>query len=332
MKRLWTVAAVIASVVALVAITAAYAAYTSAKLEVTQAGKKTTIKLSVDPNDDPTAMLQIHVPSGTRVTTKQAPGTALGRVRAVVRALDLGGGDLALQGRVRVAARGQVSAAVRHACIGTTRPTATWVLALSAAGWQLDVPAYYVAYRPAGEIYVCLPPPDVPVGTPGRAPFGAKLSSLEATLTGVFRTVSAGTWFAGWSPYTPIVGEINWVGGVVSPAATAPVAVTLTARTAGAGVDLVGRVTQSGAGRSATVTIVGGSASGKLRTLGKATVAANGAFTFKAKAGTFFRARAVAAPEPAPTVCQRFQPPITPPCVNPTVNGFTAQSKVVRKR
>ena len=197
MKRLWTFVAAIASVVALVAVPAAHAAYTSAKFEVTQAGTTTTIKASVDPNDDPTAMLQIILPSGMKVTTNQAPGTALGRVRAVVRALDLAGEDLQLEGQVLVAAPGQVSAAVQEACIARHQNVAaTWVLALSAAGRQLAIPAFFAA--PQGSnvnvIYVCFGPPDVPVGTPGRAPFGAKLSSLEATLTGVFGTLSAGTW------------------------------------------------------------------------------------------------------------------------------------------
>jgi hypothetical protein len=331
MKTPWTLVAAIASVVALVAAPAADAAYTSAKFEVTQAGTTTTIKASVDPSDDPTAMLQIIVPSGTHVTSNQAPGMALGRVRAIVRALDLGGTDLALSGQVLVAAPGQVSAAVRVACIGDTPVEATWVLALSGGDQQLAVPVYFVTWpRPYVNIYICFGPPDVPMGTPGRAPFGAKLSSLEATFTGVFRNVSAGTWVGHFSPYAPLVGVENWTGGVASPAAVAPGVVTLTARRARAGANLVGRVTQSGAGRSdATVTIVGGSALGKLRSLGTATVAANGTFTFRARAGTFFRASAVAAPGPAPWVCQQL-PPAT--CVNPTANGFTAQSRVVRKR
>lgn len=334
MKRMWTVVAAIASVAALVAVPAAYAAYTSAKLEVTQAGATTKIKASVDPSDDPTAMLQIQLGSGTQVTTNQAPGTALGRARAVVKALDLGGAEFALEGQVLVAARGQVSAAVRAACMGETPVAATWVLAVRGAGQQLAVPMYFVPFPGLpGNIYLCLGPPDVPVGTPGRAPFGAKLSSLEATFTGVFRTVSASTWFGAWSPYMPFVGEVNWVGGVASPVSVAHGAVTLTARRAGAGANLSGRVTQRRAGRSATVTIVGGSAPGELRRLGRASVAANGAFTFSARAGTFFRAKAVAAPVPAPAVCRQLQPRFgSIPCVNPTMNGFTAQSRVVRRR
>ena len=70
-----------------------------------------------------------------------------------------------------------------------------------------------------------------------------------------------------------------------------------------------------------------------LKTLGRAKVAANGAFAFKAKIGTFFRARAVAAPGAAPQLCDQLRPLIsTVPCVNPTVNGFDAVSKVARKK
>ena len=295
MKRPWPVVAAIGSAVALVAIAAAYAAYTSPTFEATQSGTTTTIKVSVDPNDDPTAMLQIMVPSETQVTTNQAPGTALGQIKAVVRALDLAGEDLPLEGQVLVAAPGQVSAADREACVARTPVAATWILALSGAGLELEVPAFFVAaQRPFKNIYVCFAPPDVPVGTAGRAPFGAKLSSLEARFTGVF-SVTACTWRGGFFPYTPLVGEVNWGGALSSPAVIDAGAVRLFARRAGAGANLAGGVTQGGAGRGdATVTIFGGSVPGKLKWLGRARVTANGTFTFKAKAGTFFRARAVA--------------------------------------
>ena len=342
MKRLWTVIAGIASVAALVAVPAAYAAYTSPKLEVTQAGAITTIKASLDPNDDPTASLRILAPSGTQATTNQAPGTVLGQVRAVVKALDLAGADLPLEGQILVAAPGQVSAAVQTACLGTAAPIATWVLALSAAGQPLALPAFLVATTGAqtalgpAYIQVCVGPPDVPAGTPGRATFGAKLYSVEATLNGVFSTVSAGAWIGFWTPYAPGVGAVNVAGTVASPAAIAPGAVSLTARRAGrrgVGATLAGRVTQGGAGRAATVTIVGGSAAGRLRSLGRARVAANGVFTFRANAGTFFRATAVAAPGASAQVCSQIGPVVAPvPCVNATVNGFRAQSRVVRKR
>jgi hypothetical protein len=337
-RRIWTLGAGLAAVAALVAVPAAMAAYTSAKLEVTQTATGVIVKASLDPNDDPTARVAINAPTGTRLTTTQAPGTVLGPVRAIVKALDLAGADLPLEGQLVVAAPGQVPAAAQTACIGSTAPLATWVMVLSAAGQTLMVPTYLLpqsqtALGPA-FIVICLPPPDVPVGTPGRATFGAKVYSAELTINGVFSRVATGAWISSWVPYTPQAGTPNVAGVVVSPAAIAPGAVTLTAKIAGRGARLSGRVTQAGQPRGgATVTIFGGSRAGRLASVGRARVAANGAFTFRARAGTFFRARAVAAGAAAAPLCTQLQPVIgAARCVNPTVNGFDVQSRVVRKR
>ena len=342
MKRLWTVIAGIASVAALVAVPAAYAAYTSPKLEVTQAGAITTVKASLSSSDDPTASVRIFAPSGAMLTTNQAPGAVLGPVRATVSALDLAGADLPLEGQLLVAAPGQIPAATVTACTQGATPLATWVMVLSAAGQTLEVPTYLVAtsgtQAALGPAYIqiCLPPPDVPVGTPGRATFGAKVYSAELAINGVFGSVPVGAWIGFWTPYTPGIGAVNAAATVASPASIAPGAVSLTARRAGrrgVGATLAGRVTQGGAGRAATVTIVGGRAAGRLRSLGRARVAANGVFTFRANAGTFFRATAVAAPGASTQVCSQVGPMVAPvPCVNATVNGFRAQSRVVRKR
>ena len=123
------------------------AAYTSAKLEVTQTATGVVIKASLDPNDDPTARVAISAPAGTGLTTTQAPGTVLGPVRAIVKALDLAGADLPLEGQLVVAAPGQVPAAAQTACIGSTTPTATWLMVLTAAGQTLTVPTYLVPRR-----------------------------------------------------------------------------------------------------------------------------------------------------------------------------------------
>ena len=164
------------------------AAYTSAKLEVTQTGATATIKASSSPNDDPTASVRIFAPSGTQLTTTQAPGTVLGPVKSLVKALDLAGADLPIEGQVVVAAPGQVAGAIQAACIGTATPLATWVLALSAAGQALNVPAFLVGTSGAQTApglrtsRSASGPPDVPVGTPGRANFGAKLYSAQLTV------------------------------------------------------------------------------------------------------------------------------------------------------
>jgi hypothetical protein len=340
-RQIWTVAVGLAAIAALIAVPAAMAAYNSPKLEVTQTATGVVVKASLDPNDDPTAAVVIFAPTGTQLTTTQAPGSVLGPVKAIVKALDLAGADLPLDGQLVVAAPGQVPAANQQACIGTTAPLATWVMVLTAAGQTLSVPTYLVstagtsfaALSPA-FIGICLPPPDVPAGTPGRATFGAKVYSAELTINGVFSKVTAGAWISSWVPYTPGAGKPNPAGAVVSPAAVAPGAVTISAKTSGRGAIVTGSVTQAGQPRGgATVTVLGGSAKAKLTTRKRVRVSASGRFTARFAVGTFFRADAVAVGGAAPPLCAQLQPALgSVPCVNPTVNGFTAKSKVVRKK
>jgi hypothetical protein len=339
-RRISTAFLALASVAALVAVPAALAAYASPKLEVKQAGTTSTVKVSLDPNDDPTASVRIFVPTGTQLTTTQAPGSVLGPVTAIVKALDLGGADLPLNGQLLVAAPGQVPAAVQSACTQGATPAATWVLVLSAAGQTLTVPIYLVptsgAQAALGPAYiqVCLPPPDVPVGTPGRATFGAKLYSAELTIGGVFGAVPVGAWVSVWTPYNPGVGTANAAGTVASPAAVAPGAVSVAARRSGLGAVVSGRVTQAGQARgSATVTVGGGATARALKRLGSVKAKANGSYSFKAKRGTFFKVTAVAAPASAALLCTTLAAALAPiPCVNPTTNGFTVQSKTARKK
>jgi len=338
-KRLWTIAVGLAALTALIAVPAAMAAYTSAKLEVTQTATGVVVKASLDPNDDPTAAVAIIAPSGTALTTTQAPGTVLGPVRAIVKALDLAGADLPLEGQLVVAAPGQVPAASQTACIGDDAPTATWLMVLSAAGQTLTVPTYLIStagttLAPLGPalIAICLPPPDVPAGTPGRATFGAKVYSAELTINGVFGRVATGVWLSTWVPYTPGAGTLNTAGAVLSPAAIAPGGVTLAAKIAGKGATLSGAVTQGGAVQGATVTLFGGARATGLKRIGRVRTTANGRFTFRAKTGTFYRASTAVPAGEAPAICTAIQSQINVPCVNPSINGFTAQSRVVRKR
>jgi hypothetical protein len=341
MKTLfWTGAVGLAAVAALIAVPAAMAAYTSAKLEVRWTANSVNIKATGDPADDPTASVRIFAPAGTQLTTNQAPGTTIGRITAIARALDLAGAEVPLSGPIVVASPGQVSPTDQAACLQGATPLATWVLMLSAAGQSLPVPAFLVpttaAQAPLGPAYiqVCLRPPDVPVGTPGRQPLGAKAYSVDATLNGVFSQVPVGAWIALWTPYTPLVGAVNVAGTVASPAAIAPGALSLTARTAGRGALVSGAVTQAGQPRGgATVTILGGTARNRLTTRKRVRVSANGRFSTRFAVGTFFRATAVATGGVAMPLCTQLAAALAPiPCVNPTVNGFTAQSKVVRKK
>jgi hypothetical protein len=307
---------------------------------VTPAGAATVVKASLDPNDDPTASVRMFVPAGTQLTTNQAPGTVLGPVKAVVKALDLAGADLPLDGQLVVTAPGQIPADTVAQCTGGAAPLATWVMVLTAAGQTLQVPTYLVpttgAQAALGPAYIqiCLPPPDVPVGTPGRGTFGAKVYSAQLSISGVFSAVPLGAWIGFFTPYNPGKGTVNVAGTVASPAAIAPGAVSIRAKAVGAGALVAGVVTQAGQPRpGAVVAIWGAKGKAALKPLGKAKVAANGAYAFKAKTGDVFQARAVAAAGTAAPLCTQIGSLLAPiPCVNPTVNGFTAQSKSIRKK
>ena len=337
-RRIWTALIGLAAVAALVVVPSALAAYASPKLEVQQAGTTSVIKASLSSDDDPTASVRIYVPSGTQLTTSQAPGTQIGTVDALVKALDLGGADLPFKGQLLVAPPGAVSPQLQAACIQGATPLATWVLALTAANQTVNVPAFVVASAGADAalgpayIQVCLLPPDVPAGTPGRAVFGAKLYSATLTVKGVFSPVSLGAWISIWTPYAPGTGKANTGGTVAAPAAVAPGAVSAAAKRLGLGAIVSGKVTQAGQGRGgAAVSVYGGTKRSVLRTLGTAKVKANGSFSFRARRGTFFQVRAVATSMAAPPLCDALS---TLPfkCVNPTTNGFTAKSPTVKKR
>ena len=339
-RRITTLALGVASVAALVAAPSAFAAYTSPKLQVQQAGNTTVIKAALSSDDDPTASVRIFVPAGTQLTTNQAPGTALGPVHALVKALALAGADLPFDGQVVVAAPGQISAAVQTACLGPgVAPLAVWVLALQAAGQAVPVPMFVVATGNAAApayLAVCLPPPDIPVAQ-GGAQFGAKLYSATLTISGVFSAVPLGAWISVWTPYSPGLGKVNLAGTVAAPAAIAPGAVTVNAKKLGLGAIVAGVVTQAGQGRGgAVVTISGGARASGLKKLGSVKAKANGSFSFRTRKGTFFKATTVAAPADAPPLCTQLAPLLTPfgspPCVNPTVNGFTASSRTVKKK
>ena len=337
-KRIWTVAVGFVAVAAIIAVPSALAAYTSTKLEIQQVGTKLTAKISASPDDDPTALAQVYAPAGTQITANQAPGTVLGTASVHARVLALAGADVELAGQIVVAAPGQVPTSQSAPCLRGATPLATWLMVLSALGQEVAFPLYLVpnsgsaALGPA-YVLVCLPAPDTPAAQ-ADPKTSVKLYSATLTISGVFSPVPLGAWISIWTPYTPKTGVPNPAGTLVAPAAVAPGAVTITAKTARSGAVVSGVVTQAGQPRGgATVTVLGGSVRSKLTTRKRAKVAANGRFSVKFATGTFFRADAAATSAAAEPLCTQLQPLIAPtPCVNPTVNGFTAKSKVVKKK
>ncbi len=98
---------------------------------------------------------------------------------------------------------------------------AVWNMNLSVAGQTLVVPIYVNPTSGAAtalgayKLTICLPPWDVPVGTPGRSFEGAQLLDAKFTVNKIFTTpTGAGLerWDALFTPYTPGKGTPNPAG------------------------------------------------------------------------------------------------------------------------
>ena len=226
------------SAVALSSAGTAFAAYTTAKLVVNDAKPRgsLTITYTQSASDDPSAKLHFFAAQEYQANARPA-GTTIGTVTAQGTAADLGGALLPLIGTVQVrAANGtylsgstQVPiAAAATQCTGTATHTAYWVLILQAAGQTLELPVFVdspaAPPRPgvdasqfaSASIQACLPPPDVPAGTPGRATFGFKLTQVAFKVNSVFTSAGTGNplWRLLATPYTPNTGRPNPAGSV----------------------------------------------------------------------------------------------------------------------
>jgi hypothetical protein len=222
---------------ALLTAGAASAAYTTPKLTVQTNGAATTINYTQSASDDPTAKLTFYAPTSYSATLTQSAGQTIGTVTAQGTAADLGGALLPLTGTVQVrAASGTylsgttqvpISAAATQ-CTGTATHTAYWVLILQAAGQTLELPVFVdspaappqpgasASAFASTSIQACLPPPDVPAGTPGRATFGFKLTAVDFRVNNVFSYSGTGEprWRVLATPYTPGTGRPNAAGSV----------------------------------------------------------------------------------------------------------------------
>lgn len=317
----------------------ALAAYTTPTLKVGQKGPTTTIAATVAPADDATARATIYVAAGTQLTLSQAPGTKLGTAEAQAAALDLGGALLPLAGDVVVAPPGAVPAAIQTACTQGAAPAAVWLMNLTAAGQPLTIPVFVVltsgteAALGAAKLIVCLGPPDVPAGTPGRAAFGAKLTNATLMLNGVFGPSPLAPWIAIWTPYQAGNGQANAAATVASPSVIAPGALTIARRVNGARTQITGSVTQAQQPiRGTNVVVLAGKTRATLRRIGSTVTRANGTYVFSTQSkGPFFRTRVILDTRAAPQLCQALAGQLPVPCINSQVSGFTQVSRIVRR-
>ena len=348
-----------ASALALVLSAPAFAAY-SPRLDVSVpntlgASGKVTVHVAVGPTDDTTARLVVYSPvrfTATGGTVGQVIGTADARVRAG----DLGGAIVPVPGEIEVRSPSGTAlisgvqvplAQLAVQCTGTTTHTAYWVFKLTAAGNALELAAFFDLTTGAeqalgtSKITFCLPPDDVPVGTPGRSPLGIKLvDAVLAFNAGIFTNPTARgayLWSSIWTPYNPLVGTVN-AAGTVSAISVNPLPVTLTLTgkfdkkrkraTLAGKAGLAGVFT-----RGVKLPLFAGATAKTLKRAGSTNATtATGAFTAikRMVKTTYYQVRMAIPAVLTPELCSSVPPGTLPPCSSATVGSFSIASKVVK--
>ena len=305
----------------------------------------TTLHISIPKSTDPIARLAIYAPAGYGATLGQASGTSIGSVDAAAFSYDTQL-TLPLSGTVVVDDPAKHTADV---CSPGTH-AGVWILNLSVSGQTLQVPLYVDATTGAEtalgayRLVICLPPPDVPLNTPGRAAFGAQLLDAKFTVNGIFKTpATAGVlrWETIFTPYNPGKGTPNLAGTFEARSLVQlPVALTLGVSynkktTAYA---LKGKLTEGGTPvPSVGTTILRGPAAVGIPSAGSATTKADGSFAatgkVKKKKTTYFKVIAsVAERDFTAQGCANPLPPTIAPagCVSATLSPWAAASAVVK--
>ncbi|MGH3003417.1 MAG: hypothetical protein ACRDM1_12300 [Gaiellaceae bacterium] len=322
----------------------------SPKLIVSGGGGPATVEVKVAAADAPTARVVIYVPLGYRVGSPQV-GTTLGKVRATAAAADLNGAVLTLVGDLRVVDPATFTAVQKQTeqlCLDGSTASQVWDMHVSAVGQVLDIPLYVIAASPTEKAFagtkleVCLPPPDVPVGTPGRSTFGAKLLSASFTSSAIAGPASAGEyrWRTLWTPYVPLKGTPNLAGSVEaqalvrSPARITQKAVAQRRQAGRVTVTVAGKVTEHGVPvTGARVAVYTGGTKSKLHRLKTVTTNAKGVYVARVvvKRPQWFRS-VVGVPlrDLHATGCTPTFPPAR--CIDATVGAYRLTSAFARVR
>jgi hypothetical protein len=320
------------------------------------ASGKVRVHLAVAPTDDTTARLVVYSP--VRFTANGGTvGSVIGTADARVRAGDLGGAIVPVPGEIEVRSPSGTAlisgvqvplAQLALSCTGTTTHTAYWVFKLTAAGNALELPAFFDLTAGAeqalgsSKITFCLPPDDVPPGTPGRSPLGIKL--VDAVLTfnaGIITNPSTAglyMWASIWTPYNPGVGTAN-AAGTVTAISVNPLPVTLTLsgkfnkkRKSAA---LAGKIGLAGVFTNGIKLplFAGATAKGLKRSGSTNATKTSGAFTAikKMVKTTFYQVRLAIPAVLTPELCAAIPAGLPlPRCVTSTVGAFAIASKVVK--
>ena len=305
------------------------------KLSVNQSTTSLTIKVSQAQSDAQPAKISIYVPTGYSINASAAPGTKIGSTTGTVFSRDANI-PLPLSGDVVVSATSDAPTCdpVPH--------LAVWNLALSVAGQNITLPVHVdqlagpEAALGAYKLVVCLAPDDVPVGTPGRSPNGARLLDATFTVNSIF-TVPAGQSI--WKTITtPWAGGVPNAGGTVETRAFVANGTATLAKKVNAGKRLVkftGKVTQAGtavSGAKVSLLVNGKTAGFSARTNASGSFSIVLKKTGKKTTSTFQARTTVAERDITSTGCTSPTPGVPGGCVSATASAFTAVSAKIRIR
>lgn len=311
--------------------------------------QSTTIHVNVPQSTDPIAAVNIYSGAGYTLNTSQAAGAQIGTVDATAFSRDNNlvlplGGPVVADDPAKPA-----NTAGSAQCAGVAKSQAVWIMNLSVAGNTLPIPVY--VNPTAGpeqalggyKLSICLPPPDVPVGTPGRSFQGAQLLEAKLSLTNVFTTPTSGSlvkWETLFTPYNPGVGTVN-TAGTFEARAFVPLPVSLGLRATYVKKAntwrLAGKVTEGGLPVAGlTLRVARGLSLKALNATSSAKTDAGGNWKASGrlapKKTTYFQTSATTAERDyTATGCQSPLTPFAPGgCVHATLSPWTARSAVVR--
>jgi hypothetical protein len=305
------------------------------KLSVNQSTTSLTIKVSQAQSDAQPAKISIYVPIGYSINASAAAGTKIGSTTGTVFSRDANI-PLPLSGDVVVSATSDAPTCdpVPH--------LAVWNLALSVAGQNITLPVHVdqlagpEAALGAYKLVVCLAPDDVPVGTPGRSPNGARLLDATFTVNSIF-TVPAGQSI--WKTITtPWAGGVPNAAGTVETRAFVANGTATLAKKVNAGKRLVkftGKVTQAGtavSGAKVSLLVNGKTAGFSARTNASGSFSIVLKKTGKKTTSTFQARTTVAERDITSTGCTSPTPGVPGGCVSATASAFTAVSAKIRIR
>jgi hypothetical protein len=307
----------------------------------------TTIHISVPQTTDPIAAANIYVPSGYTLNLGPA-GANIGSVEATAFSRDTSL-TLPLSGTVTTDPPSSHTSD-STACARTATSAAVWILNLNVAGQTIALPVYVNPTAGAEQalgaykLSICLPPPDVPVGTPGRSANGAQVLDAKFTINGVFKTPTTGgalRWESLFTPYNPGKGTVNLAGtfearAILGLPVSLAFGVTYTKKKGT--YSLRGKLSEGGLPAAGlAVSILRGTSATKLATVASSTTKADGSWSasgrVKPKKTTYFKATAGAKERDFTAQgCQNPLPATIAPagCVSATLPAWTATSVVVK--